>query len=78
LALVKFVKTGVPPATSSLRNSWEIGVPVLPSCTYIRVLPLGSAATSKAGRVWNSAGFSDGLICAQVAPASVDRQMPRA
>ena len=44
----------------------------------MRVFPLGSAVTAIAGRVWITAGFSDGLICVQVAPPSVERQTPRA
>ena len=44
----------------------------------MRVLPFGSLFTEIAGRVWMIAALSDGLICVQVAPASVDRQTPRA
>src|ERR687896_292555 len=45
---------------------------------YMRVLPLGSRVTSIAGRLWMIAGLIDSLICVQVAPASVERQTPRA
>ncbi len=51
---------------------------MLPSYTYMRVAPLGSLVTEIAARVWMHAAFSDGLICSQVAPASIDRQTPRA
>ena len=44
----------------------------------MRVLPPGSVVTANAGRVWITAALSDGLICVQVAPASIDRQTPRA
>ena len=78
LVLVRSVNVGAPVATSSLRNSREYGVPTLPSCTYMRVFPFGSVFTAIAGRVWMIAGASDGLICVHVAPASFDRQTPRA
>src|SRR5215211_8283756 len=80
LVLVRSVNTGAPVATSSLRKSREYWPPVLlcPSCTYMRVLPFGSAVTANAARVWMIAGFSDGLICVHVAPPSGERQMPRA
>ena len=45
-ALDMSVKTGVPVATSSLRNRRDEFVPLLPSCTYIRVLPFGSVVTA--------------------------------
>jgi hypothetical protein len=51
---------------------------VFPSCTYIRVAPPTSSVTAIAGRVWMIAAFSDGLIWVQVAPASFERQTPRA
>src|SRR5262245_44429421 len=76
--LLRFVKTGAPVATSSLRNSREVGVPVAPSCTYMRVLPFGSSVTASSGRMVLTLGSSDGLICSQAPPASVERHTPRA
>jgi hypothetical protein len=72
------VNTGTPVAASSVRENWVSFVPLLPSCTYSRVLPLVSLATAIEGRDWISAAFSDGLICVQVAAASFERQTPRA
>ena len=43
----------------------------------MRVVP-SSLFTEMAGRVWMIAGLSDGLICVQVAPPSLERQTPRA
>jgi hypothetical protein len=42
------------------------------------VAPFGSVVTASSGRMLVSAALSEGLICDQVAPASVDRQTPRA
>ena len=53
-------------------------MPLLPSCTYMRVAPLASVVTAIDGRVWTSAGLSDVLICVHVAPPSGERQTPRA
>jgi hypothetical protein len=39
---------------------------------------LASRVTSNEARVCTSAAFNDGLIWVQVAPASDERQMPRA
>src|SRR5512132_3407287 len=79
------VNVGVPLATSSLRKRrdefafavipWVL---LLPSWTYIRVVPFGSDVTAIAARLWMIAGLIDGLICVHVAPASFERQMPRA
>ena len=79
-ALDMSVKTGVPVATSSLRNRRErVRAPaLLPSCTYIRVLPFGSVVTAIAALLWMTAELIDGLICVHVAPASFERQTPRA
>ena len=79
LVLVRSVKAGAPVATSSLRKSRERGrARCCPRATYMRVLPFGSVVTAIAGRVWITAAFSDGLICVHVAPASFERQTPRA
>src|SRR5262245_32390582 len=79
------VKTGVPVATSSLRKSRDEFALVMapcvllfPSCTYMRVGPVGSFVTAIAARDWMTAGLMDGLICVHVAPASFERQTPRA
>src|ERR1700747_997605 len=79
------VKAGAPVATSSLRNKRDefavVMAPwafVFPSCTYIRVLPFGSVVTAIAARDWVMAALIDGLIWVHVAPASFERQMPRA
>ena len=79
------VNVGAPVATSSLRNRRdELGLVVwpcvfeFPSCTYMRVLPFGSVVTSNAARLWIIAALIDGLICIHVAPASLERQIPRA
>src|SRR5258708_20152951 len=45
---------------------------------YRRVLPLGSVFTVSSGRVVVDALLSDALICAHVAPPSLERQTPRA
>src|SRR4029453_3112521 len=78
LLLDRFTKTGEPVATLSLRSRRAVGFPLDPSCTYIRVAPFGSVVTASSGRMLVSAALSEGLICHQVAPASVDRQTPRA
>jgi hypothetical protein len=44
----------------------------------MRVVPEPRLVTSIAARDWMTAGLIDGLICAQVAPASIERQIPRA
>src|SRR6187397_1916778 len=44
----------------------------------MRVLPFGSVVTAIAARDWMTALLIDALICVHVAPASVDRQTPRA
>src|SRR5262245_44268410 len=87
-ALDMSVKVGAPAATSSLRKSrdefgfaldpWGGGVLFMPSWTYIRVLPFGSVVTANAARSWMIEAFIAGLICVQVAPSSLERQMPRA
>src|SRR6476469_751958 len=78
LPLVMSVNTGAPVATSSLRKSLDEFWPAFPSWTYMRVLPFGSVVTAIAGRDWMTAELIDGLICVHVAPASFDRQTPRA
>ena len=78
LGLVRLVNTGAPVATLSLRKSSDGFWPALPSLTYIRVLPFGSRLTAIAARLWMIAALIDGLICVQVAPASLERQTPRA
>src|SRR3954468_23773096 len=80
--LVRFVKVGVPVATSSLRNSLAVGLPLTPSATYIRVLPFFvvtaicalSLTLAFAVAVW-LIGTS---ICVHVAPSSFERQTPLA
>src|SRR5258706_10762964 len=76
--LVRLMNVGVPVATSSLRDSRENCWPWLPSCTYMRVLPLASFTTSNADRVGMTAVLSGALTCVHVAPASFERQTPRA
>ena len=50
-----------------------------PRSTYMRVLPFGSSVTANSGRmVCDAPALSDGLIWIQVAPPSLERQMPRA
>ena len=44
----------------------------------MRVAPPASVVTAIAGRDWMIAGLIDGLICVHVAPASFERQTPRA
>src|SRR6266511_1595135 len=44
----------------------------------MRVLPFVSVVTAIAARDWITAELIDGLICVHVAPASVERQIPRA
>src|SRR6266480_2131699 len=85
LSLDMSVKTGAPVATSSLRKSLEefglVTAPcglLFPSWTYIRVLPFASVVTAIAARDWITAGLIEGLIWVHVAPASFERQMPRA
>src|SRR5919108_1242254 len=88
LSLDMSVKTGAPVATSSLLKSRDefgfdfalatVGSLLFPSCTYIRVVPLGNVVTAIAARDWITAGLIDGLICVHVAPASFERQIPRA
>src|SRR5438067_6587996 len=88
LSLDMSVKTGAPVATSSLRNRRDelgfdfafatVGSLLFPSCTYIRVLPLASVVTAIAARDWITAALIEGLIWVHVAPASFERQMPRA
>ena len=51
LLLVRSVNTGAPVATSSLRNSLDVGAPLAPSSTYMRVFPFGSVVTAIVGRV---------------------------
>src|SRR4029450_11951893 len=79
------VKVGAPVETSSLRNNRdEFGLALwpwvlfMPSWTYIRVLPFGSVVTANAARFWMIEAFIGALICVQVAPASFERQIPRA
>src|ERR671937_2251739 len=86
LSLDMSVKTGAPAATSSLRNSRDefgfafalaaVGSLLFPSCTYIRVLPLGNVVTAIAARDWITAGVIGGLICVHAAPASLQRPIP--
>src|SRR5512138_3191470 len=78
LESLRVTNDGAPVATSSLRENWAAGLPVLPSTTYIRLRPSASLTTSNAGLVWITLAFRDGLICVHVAPASGDRQIPRA
>src|SRR5262252_1569048 len=61
-ALVRLMKVGVPVATSSLRDSREDCWPWLPSCTYMRVLPLASLTTSNSDLVGMTAVLSGALI----------------
>ena len=71
--LVRFVKTGEPVATLSLRRSRlnsDAGAPTWPSPTYIRVLPFWRRVTAMSGLVVAIAWFSDGLICVHVDPLS--------
>src|SRR5262245_2616129 len=78
-------KVGAPVETSLLRKSrdelafalmpWGL---FMPSWTYIRVLPFGSVVTANAARSWMIEGSIAGLICVHVAPASLERQIPRA
>src|SRR4051794_32310155 len=87
-ALDMSVKSGAPVATSSLRNRRDesgfafafraFGLLLFPSCTYIRVLPSASVVTAIAARDWITLALIEGLIWVQVAPASFERQMPRA
>ncbi len=76
--LVRPMNTGTPVRTLSLRNRREVFVPLFPSYTYMRVLPFGSVLTAIVARDWITAGFSEALICVQVAPPSLERQTPRA
>src|SRR4029453_13593025 len=76
--VVMSVKTAAP-AASSVRQKRARLVPasdVLPSPTYIRVLPPGSLLRANSARSALFAGFRAGLICVHVAPLFSERQMP--
>src|SRR5262245_10843357 len=69
------------PAASSVRQKRARLAPmsdVLPSPTYIRVLPPGSLLSANSARSALLAGLSAGLICVHVAPLSSERQTPSA
>src|SRR5262245_50522846 len=77
--VVMSVKTAAPEA-SSVRKKRALFVPEsvwLPTPAYMRVAPFGSVVTANSARSVLRFALIGVTICVQLAPLSVERQIPR-